>query len=164
LVIAVVGLALSVASIVWQAAQYLLTGGRVRLELLRGAMGRGLITTNRPDRWDGGAMAAQGFTAEILAVRVRNVGRLPVVVEGVSVAIDGGTKVGQTSQGASPNLPHRLEGGSSELFFLPFNLVKQAALATIAMRKRGEASIGARMVVELGDGRAKYTRGSVRVP
>lgn len=74
----------------WPAATFFLTGGRVKVELRIGAMhhaGTGMVTSPvgsaRPE--DAVKLAQQGYTRPIVAVRVRNIGRLPVIVTGWSI-------------------------------------------------------------------------------
>jgi hypothetical protein len=45
LVIAVVGLALAAISLAWQAATFTLAGSRIRVEILRGVIGSGVLIT-----------------------------------------------------------------------------------------------------------------------
>ena len=84
LAVGVCGVVLASLSLGWQAANYVLTGGRVKVRLLVGAVGRGGIVTapatNLSLEWLQG-LAAQGFSQPIVAVNVANVGRQPVKVE-----------------------------------------------------------------------------------
>ena len=115
LVIAVVGLALAAASLAWQAATFALTGSRVKAEILHGALGRGGLVTSPPDKWTPNSravLASQGFSQEVVAVEVRNVGRMPATVQKVTAYLDNG--VGLVQEQSNKPLPCRLEAGSSE--------------------------------------------------
>lgn len=84
LVVAICGLVLAFLSLGWQAANYVLTGGRIRVELHVGARDLRGIVSGRPGQLEQGwfeGLAAQGYTAPMVAVRVANVGRQPVTVE-----------------------------------------------------------------------------------
>jgi hypothetical protein len=113
LVFAVLGLVLSVASLVWQAATYTLSGPRVRADLRVGATnGQAFGHVPAGPDWQRQVehMVAQGMHTPILAVVVRNVGRQATSVTGYQVYLDTGQRLGLTGtpQG-TPSLPHRLE-------------------------------------------------------
>ncbi|MBV9098822.1 MAG: hypothetical protein JO079_12275 [Frankiaceae bacterium] len=117
LVVALVGLALSVASLTWQAATFFLSGYRVRVELLLGARGMGGVATGPVSSAQFlDHLASQGMTQPVLAVRAINVGRLPVTVTGCSVVSN--TDVGFYEPDGITNLPHRLEPGSNETWYV----------------------------------------------
>lgn len=127
LVIAVVGLALAAASLAWQAATFALTGSRVRADFLFGAIGRGVLITYPPENWSAtsaAAHAAQGFTEEVVAVEVRNVGRMAVSVQKITAYLDNG--IGISPIQTQPPLPFRLEPGSSERWWVEAEEVARA--------------------------------------
>jgi len=96
--VAILGLVAAIASLGWQAATFFLSGSRVKVALGRGALGRAgpngatgriFAPLNATDE-QMADIARQGFTEELLVVRVRNVGRLPVDVESVDAYFQGG--------------------------------------------------------------------------
>lgn len=184
LVVAICGLVLACLSLGWQAANYVLTGGRVKVKLTVGAMNaRGGMLTGppssfHPDQLPG--LAAQGYPRPIVAVRVANVGRQPVTVERWSLKHLSGLSFQPVAESIGKPLPHRLEVGQSEMWAMGLDVVialAQAAQATSGSepareeppRTPGEAfregwrragrgdggGAGIVAVVELADGRTK---------
>lgn len=160
LVVAVLGLVLSTASLVWQAATYRLNGPRVRVELLVGAVSSyggagGMATAPVGPTWqrDLAALRQQGMAEPMVAVRARNIGRAPTTVTDVGATFD--TGAAYTLAGGTPGsapLPHRLEAEDSAVWWLP--------LGEVAGIVRGTAEVDGlrtvrtvRMSVVLGSGR-----------
>lgn len=106
LVIAVFGLVLSVVSPTWQAATFMLSGSRVRAELTFGYR-LGDVVVTQPTGWQ--QVAAQGFTEQVIGIKVRNVGRLAASIDTVEAALPGGTRTTMLESIIGPPLPHRLE-------------------------------------------------------
>jgi hypothetical protein len=72
MVTAIAGVTLASLSLGWQAATYHLTGGRAKVTLLVGAMGRGGMFTAEPHKLGSDVfdrMAEQGYRRPIVAVR-----------------------------------------------------------------------------------------------
>ncbi|GAB7046592.1 hypothetical protein [Catenuloplanes indicus] len=96
--------ALSAASLGWQAATYLLTGGRIRVTLELGAVGNAGLVSAPPKlvtfrtMW---SVREQGFDQPVVVVKVANIGRQPVTVQrwslrngsGLSATVDGATLI-----------------------------------------------------------------------
>jgi hypothetical protein len=150
LVIAVVGLAVSLISLSWQVVEHFLTGHRVTVGLLWGGMGNGGVVT-APVRGTLDAFAQQGFTEFVVAVRARNRGRLSVDVKGFAVQVTDSISitVGPEPWHVNPSTPHRLEAGSEVTFFIPLAMVLGAIHASEAIksysgrvRARAELSTG----------------------
>jgi hypothetical protein len=85
LLIAVAGVGLAALSLGWQAATFVFTGGRVKIELRVDAMygtGSHMVTSpvssGPPDPEQ---LRAEGYTRPVVAVQVRNVGHMAVTVE-----------------------------------------------------------------------------------
>lgn len=78
LIVAILGLLLGVTSFVWQAATYVMSGGRVRVEFLVGATRPGGASlTMKASRFDNDALRQaidDGYGLPVMGVRVRNVG------------------------------------------------------------------------------------------
>lgn len=149
LVLAVVGLVISVISLTWQVIQHSLTGSRVRAELLLGGFGFGGVVTG-PFDMDRSVLASQGVSEWVLAIQVRNRGRMPVDVGSCEVEFESGGAYNRAGWHANPNLPYRLEPGSSQSFYVPLADVEKA----LEIMNRGRRVRGR---VGLGDGRTVYT-------
>lgn len=185
-VLAVVGAVLAAASLAWQAATYVLAGGRVSVDLRIGALhagGSGMVTTAPEDAgqaWEE-RLAAQGYTQPLAVVRVRNVGRMPVTIERWSLtcsrptaASRNGSMLGAiaasrpqqltelapVTASVGPRLPHRLEAGSSETWALDGREVHNLARATLEVWQVPLVLI--RGKVELGDGRTAFSPAALR--
>jgi hypothetical protein len=153
LVVAIVGLALAVASLAWQAATFVLSGSRVRVELLPGATGRGMLITHTAETWTPAnisMLAKQGMTEEVLAVEARNVGRMAATIQKMQAKLANGVGLEPTTHPHAP-LPFRLEAGSSEKWWV------QAADVRTAIAASGLASSKVHIEVSLGTGKIRRT-------
>ncbi len=162
LVIAVVGVTLSALSLGWQAATFVLTGGRVKAELRTGATdGRTHVTIPAADAGKEGeppAIQAKGFNQVVIAVQVRNVGRLPVWVTDLSVGARGSWLTSAGGWLGVP-LPHRLEAGAMQTWAVDAAPVR--ALVAALSRKVAIEKLTVRAKVGLGTGHAVETAGSL---
>lgn len=149
LVMAVVGLVISVISLTWQVIQHSLTGSRVRAELLLGGLGFGGVVTG-PFDMDRSVLASQGVSEWVVAIQMRNRGRMPVDVGSFEVEFESGGAYNRAGWYVNPNLPYRLEPGSSQSFYVPLADVEKA----LEVMNRGRMVRGR---VGLGDGRTVYT-------
>jgi hypothetical protein len=89
--LSIVAIVMSALSLGWQAAMFALAGGRVKTELLVGAMNSagGVATVslrNWSEEWMR-RMAEQGCDQLVFAVRARNTGRMGVTVERWGIAV-----------------------------------------------------------------------------
>jgi hypothetical protein len=120
-VVAIVGLGLALLSLGWQAATFALSGSRVRAEIKRGASGGGNAIIGPAEVWTTrtvASLATQGLTTEVLAVSVRNVGRLAVTVDEVAVVFSNrGRYLPPEGSKGNPPVPWRLEPGSSKTWY-----------------------------------------------
>jgi hypothetical protein len=165
LVLASVGLGLALASLGWQAATFVLSGSRVRVELLLGAAdpatlrtGRGMLVTYPLDKWTPDTVAlhvGQGMTEPLLFVEARNVGRMPATVEKITAYLTNGVGLEPTMHAHAP-LPFRLEPGSSEKWWVSAAMVRAAVPASQPDRMR------VHIAVRLGTGKIVRT-GSMTV-
>lgn len=174
----ILALVLSAASLSWQAASFFLSGGRVSLELRAGAIdesGTNMITAPLRaalrEEWTK-QLVAQSYTRAVIAVRVRNTGRMPVTVERWSLV--GLTRVSDsvldkierqrnptrdepemepTGDGLiGPQLPHLLPAGGASATWA----VNAMAVSAFAAATKGTFGLEALAIVgkvELGDGR-----------
>lgn len=157
LIVAIVGIVLAGASLAWQAASFVLSGSRVRVNLRRGALRRGgpgglarLAGPLNPSESDYEMMREQGFTDDVFIVEVRNVGRMAVSVESVSLDTEGGWGFAHPGDPENPALPHRLEPGSKESWHVAI-----APLQALVDRDKKARKVW--MTVELGTGKALRT-------
>jgi hypothetical protein len=152
LIIAVFGAVTGAASLGWSVASYILSGGRVKVELLGGWVGAaGLVTGPLTARL---TQPDAPVHEPILAVCVRNLGRLPVVVEHWSVSI-GQLGLAQWQHRANQALPFTLAPGGSQTWVVPLAEVIRAAEAASHAGIRSEEL---RATVSLGSGKSRASR------
>lgn len=152
--LSVVAIVLSALSLGWQAATYVLTGGRVHVELRVGAvdpsgtgMVHGPVSSATPDWAE--HQARQGYTRPVVGVLVRNRGRLPVTVTEWTLVGSHELNFRPIGLSIGPELPYRLDLGASELWVTDLGSV----LGLGSFRGR----------VSLGDGRTYTTRELARL-
>jgi hypothetical protein len=158
--VSIVALALSALSLGWQGATWLLTGGRVKVELRVGAMhqsGSGLIHTsvaNWAHAWSDHE-AEQGYRHPVIVVQVRNVGRLPITVTEWSVMVQpSNTAFRPLADSIGPAMPYRMEPGTEETWALELAAVESLVGASAETFKitdpihvRGRVGLGTGRVV-----------------
>jgi hypothetical protein len=140
-------------SAAWQLATFALTGSRVRADILLGAIGRGMLVTAPPDKWTSAnrsLQASQGFAHEVIAVEVRNIGRLPTSIQKITAYLDNG--IGFTPTQPEPELPFRLDAESSEKWWIEAAQVRALIAASKLTRSR------VYIAVELGTGKVVKTK------
>jgi hypothetical protein len=185
LVLGICGVVLASLSLGWQAATYVLTGGRVKVRLRVGGLGDGGIVIAPPNSlnanwWE--YLASQGYPRPIVAVTVANVGRQPVTVARWGLKSGLGMSMYPAADSIGRRLPHRLEVGESETWAVdaaPVRAFIRATRETLGRRQPESGApksllfggIQARMaareenvvgVVELADGRTKQSRDTIR--
>jgi hypothetical protein len=156
-VVAVYAAVVATAALAWQGALYLLTGGRVRVEMRLGAMGRGGMFHCDPENFTVQQlerMQSQGYTKPVLIVFVRNVGRLPVSVE--SWHVETGVKISlrPLAETVGPDLPHTLQPGQSESWAVGLAFVLDSVKTAVDVFDGvTQESVRITPAVSLGDGR-----------
>ena len=118
-------------------------------QVLLGGFGFGGVVTGPLDM-DRSVLASQGVSEWVLAIQVRNRGRMPVDVGSFEVEFESGGAYNRAGWHVNPNLPYRLEPGSSQSFYVPLADVEKA----LEIMNRGRRVRGR---VGLGDGRTVYT-------
>src|SRR6266487_1555047 len=133
LAVGICGVVLASLSLGWQAAVYALTGGRVKVGLLVGAMGNGGMVTRPAVTLSADwlqDLASQGFTRPIVAVTVANVGRQPVGVVRWGLKSGLGMSLYPPPNEIGPSLPHRLDVGDAATWVVDMHIVQTFTKAT----------------------------------
>ncbi|MQA79977.1 MAG: phosphoribosylamine--glycine ligase [Streptosporangiales bacterium] len=160
LVIAILSLVIAVFSLGWQVAAWLLETGRVRVKLQHGVVGwNGIVVgdVHRDGRpRDLAPLRSQGAEGpEILAIKVTNVGRSHVTVTRYGTrAPKSKNELVPVADVMGPSLPHRLEPGESETWWMNMDGVRALVHASKVLAPR-ERRVD--MFVETGLGRTLYT-------
>ena len=152
LTVATVSIVLAAAALTWQVLTFLFTGARVKAELQVGAMGSSGVAIGPPSTaMTPQALAEQDFDTPVLAVRVRNIGRMSVNVERVAIRLEPSKLEFRIDWGPNPTMPYRLEPQSSALWYFQFQQV--LALGRTAV------SSGVSQVPNVAHGRAHLGSG-----
>lgn len=164
LVVAIVALVVSTSTLTWQVVQYALSASRPQVNLRVGALNWDGAITGPASVIDLQALRAQGADQAVLAVEVRNRGRLATSVTGWSIAFDNGASFSypgwKLNEDRAP-LPHRLEPGAEVSFLCPLENVDRIA---IGMRTANKPISSGRAAASFGDGRTKTSKDSVQLP
>jgi hypothetical protein len=182
LIIAIAGLVLAGMSLGWQIAAWNLTGGRVRVTLKHGAM-TGAMAITRAIGQDGALATPADLrldpgsgATEVLAVDVRNVGRMPVTIERFGAELlqprngsllsmllpqRGALSLIPVADAIGRPMPHRMEPGTAETWYVRMHEVRALVYSAQAINPGGRSVA---MFVELGNGRKVRTRHSASVP
>ena len=149
LVVAIVGLVLAVASLVWNFAVFRLSGPRIKVYLQFGARGPGGIATRRgPRQPDWGQLSNQGLDEPLVGVEVVNVGRAAIDVQRCNCRLSKeGYAYFDHRLPVNRPFPFRLEAHASESWWVPLGPV--IGLGVVVARGQGSKErITARMEVE----------------
>lgn len=164
LVVAIVGLALAVASLVWQAATFVLAGARIKVRLQQGAIGNGSAIVGPLDaRIDFEDLRNQGFTQPVLAIEVRNVGRMPISVTGWHAVLENRMSYTDARSPVNPELSFRLEPQSKQTWYVELNPLHAAVSASHSAGIWPVDHQKVWMSVDLGNGKTVRTREFVRI-
>lgn len=167
LLISVGSLTIAGLSLGWQVAQWLWSGRRPRAHLLHGLLTRTNAAVG-PIRRDGlprnlTHLREQGIDGEeILGIKIISLGRLPIEVESISIHFRGSsmTLVPQREPAlVGPDLPHRIEPGSSCSWYVPFDTFVPVIRA--CRTSSHENITGVYLGAELGDGRTVRTHHTI---
>lgn len=183
LVLGIIGAVLASLSLGWQAANYVLTGGRIKVMLRVGGRSHGGMVTTPPASFSQESLkllASQGFPQPIIAITVANVGRQPVTVDRWGLVSGLGTSLYPAADSIGPPFPHRLEVGESATWAVDMPAVNnfmQATKATLAKQvasARPNTLLGRieaertlqpdeiAGIAELADGRSKQSKDRIR--
>jgi hypothetical protein len=122
LVVAVIGLSLAIASLVWQAATFSLSGPRVRVYLAEGLRNpvTGALMLSPLDAYPAHTLQqlqASGFSEHVVGVQAVNHGRLAATVVGWSLDFGAGPSHVNPGDPRNPPLPYRLESHSDATWY-----------------------------------------------
>jgi hypothetical protein len=123
-ILASLGVALSLASLVWQALSFRLSGSRVSAEVRTGMKNATAASTiaGTASETHLAILRAQGFDEPTLAVRVINAGRAPTSVVKLDITFGKGAATSNTV--FDPPLPFRLEGESEQTWHFDARLAE----------------------------------------
>jgi hypothetical protein len=125
LLLSAVNALLWLVSILAQILIYRWSGSRVQVELKHGAIGDGAIALDLPGDFQPELYRRMGFDEEIIAVQVRNTGRMAVYVTRIMARLESGVEVGLLRQTLGTELPYRLEPQSEQTWIVPLSEVYQ---------------------------------------
>ena len=157
--IAALGVVLGAASLGWQAATYFLTGGRIKTTLKVGALSGAALVSLPANKVTPDALQQMASQAgrPVIAVEVRNVGRLPVTVARWSIKSSLGISFVPMADSIGPALEHRLDIGESATWAVDLMNAFTLAESSLEVLGKGEKWTRITGVVELADGRTYET-------
>ncbi len=160
LLLSALSLVLAGLSLGWQIAQWLLSAGRPKATLLHGMLqGSGIysgrVKNGRPH--DLASLRSQGINGpQVVGIRVTNHGRAPVSITRVAVQARGGQlSLNPVSEIVGPPLPHQLQPGTNEAWYVAAE--DAVRLATSSREVLKDKVSGIYMTAELGTGKAIKT-------
>jgi hypothetical protein len=163
LVVAIIALCVSTATLTWQIVLYLLGASRPKVELRIGGMNEMGAMTAPIGGIDLDQLVRQGYETLVLAVEVQNRGRLAVSITAWRIAFDNAASYTQPNW--APNdrvaLPHRLEPGAEAIFLCPLSEVNVAARA---LRKSSKPPKSCRASVSFGTGKTVRSKTRMALP
>jgi len=161
-VVAAIGLVLAVASLAWNVAQFLLTGGRAKVELIRGVLTQnGVITlplNKRMERELARLAVEHGFTEQVIGVIVTNTGRAPVRVQRWGITCPGTATYWVGGESIGTDFPATIEGGAQQTWVAPMKPAAALAYAAAGISTDNPPVHG---TVELGTGKSLLTKDSM---
>ena len=162
LIVAIVGAFMGLAALVWNVAEYRLTGPRVKVEIKAAMPSTGMdgAMTGPEDVWS--QHLDPRFSDRAVAIKVRNVGRFPATVESYQVDIAEGYAFSYVQSLLGPPVPHRMEAGEAETWFIEFDAVKAFKDAVGATVDLKDHTVRASLL--LGDGRRVKSKNSIAIP
>ncbi|MCT3000945.1 phosphoribosylamine--glycine ligase [Propionibacterium freudenreichii] len=167
LVIASISLLIAGLSLGWQVAEWLLSAGRPKAKLIHGVQGRGGLATGpvekSGERRNIQHLREQGFDGpEVIGVQVTNHGRSPVTVDSIALRLRGGTmSLVALTELLGPELPHRLEAGTNESWYVDADLGHRLVAASRSALH--EQIRGVYMTVAFGTGKSITTPTTLRM-
>jgi hypothetical protein len=159
LVIAILGVVLSVGSLGWQAYSFWRSGHRVRVELRAGAVGRGAMVRTSHLKFPGEqvmtALAQQGFRTPVLIAIIRNVGRQAVTVQQCRWKV-GAIVLSAPSVGPDNSFPRRLELGDQCEAMIELASITPVLHASAEVLNNQKQAVT--VIAELGTGKTIFSQ------
>jgi hypothetical protein len=119
LIIAGIAAAMAVAALVWNIAEYRLTGPRIKAHLLFGAAGwGGLVSKRGSPPSNAQAISSQGFTETLVGIELVNQGRVSTQVHHFGYRLSNGFSIMDVGHAVNKPLPFILEPHQSEMFWV----------------------------------------------
>lgn len=165
-ILAALGVALALASLLWQAISWLLSGSRVSVEIARTLSDpegdKSSIIGASTDAKTLAFLRNEGFTEPRIMIRVFNRGRGPSEIEQVGI-------VGPTGDGLvgifDPPLPCRIDGETSMHWHIDVSAVERWAHALAALRATAAPEmVEIRAQVTLGTGKEIKSKSTLIFP
>jgi hypothetical protein len=116
LVVALVGAATGIASLVWAIASHQLSGSRVKVRLVGGWMGQAGLVSAPIEGFKRFDQPSAEYPVAVVGVQANNVGRLPVAVTSWGIGI-GPARLGFVQAPVNNPLPHVLGVGEEATWF-----------------------------------------------
>jgi hypothetical protein len=158
LAVAIVGVVLSSAALMWQWFSYRLGGPRLRVELKKGYAGVGQLVSSPVNVEADAQMAAQGLNEKLLGVEVKNVGRLPISIDSAVARAENGASFSNPGLPLNPEQGFRLEPSSSASWWVSWNAVRAMISATAAVKPEWNRPQKVWMVVRPAAGKDVKTK------
>jgi hypothetical protein len=144
--LAIGAITISLATLGWSVLVFRLSGPRVKLTLLLGALGRGgIVSIRKLEAFNFGLLRSQGFDEALLGVEVSNVGRMPTDVTDFGAKFTRGFGFSLPGYPANPSLPHRMEPHSQARWYIPLAHILATAAA---VSREGVGSVEVWMEVQ----------------
>jgi hypothetical protein len=138
-VLSAVALLVSGSAFGWQVLSWFLSGGRVKVNLLQGAVGReGILIAPSMTAETMGQLRRQGYEDPAVIVEVHNAGRLPVYVQQWKLSTDQTDYLPTGGFLHGPPLPHKIEAGERVSWALHGWQVDQLIAATRLLASNDE--------------------------
>ncbi len=162
LVIAVVGAVTGIGALFWNIAEFRLTGPRVKVRIQAAMLSKpmGTAIVGPVEVWQ--QTSDPRFDEQAVGIEVRNVGRFPATVQKYQVNLTGGAAFSYMQSLVGPPVPHRLEPGDKETWYIELHAVAATQAAFMTMKNGNNAAL--RASVELGTGRSIESENSIIIP
>jgi hypothetical protein len=168
LLAAIFGVFLGALSLGWRMASHAVLASKVTAELRIGAMAaEGSTLISGPLRSMTASamarMAEMGFTRPVVAINIRNVGRVPATVMHWSLVDQSGNSLTPDTDAIGLPMPFQLQAGESQIWAVDAEAVRVMACATAVTLFDMSSSIEMFGRVELAGGRLVDTKAKLRL-
>ena len=144
-------------SLIWQIIAFVLSGSRVRVDLLHGATdGISGIASGPPNTFGLDLLVSQGLTQEVVGAKVYNGGRQPVNVDSVDFVFSNGIRASGIQNLGRATSRHRLDGHASQSWHMPARTLRSVVAAV------GD-SLEVHVEATLGNGKRAKSKDRIRL-